>query len=213
MLDFLTAGDQNRIRSDLRFAIGGGSIAALSMAAALVGVGLANAGSAQSLVEAALPSSRFLASAVMTVSATTLALMLTLLGLSTDIDADVKSGHFERIRQIALVDVTAFVLATVLLVVIVVPVNDASPIPEGWFSGIYYAVAVTAALLGGGLVAVMLLLYAAIRDLILVLGPGDKNPLVDEDAAEEAAEEAEDAAEEAEDKAEEAAEEVAEEAA
>ena len=184
MLDLLTAGDQDRIRTDLRLAVAGGSIATLSMAAVLVGVGLANGGSAQPLVAAALPSSRFLASAVMTVSATTLALMLTLLGLSTDIDADVKGGHFERIRQIALVDVAAFVLATALLVVIVVPVDESTPIPEAWFSAIYYAVSVVAALLGGGLIAVMLLLYAAVRDLILVLGPGDQNPLVD-DAAEE----------------------------
>ena len=119
----------------------------------------------------------------MTVSATTLALMLTLLGLSSDIDADIKGGHFERIRQIALVDVTAFVLATVLLVLIVVPVDGSTPIPEGWFSAIYYTVSVAAALLGGGLVAVMLLLYAAIRDLILVLGPGDQNPLIAEEKA------------------------------
>ena len=192
-LDALTPDDQTQIKSDIRFAAVGGTVAALAMVGVLVGVGVANSGNERLMVEAAMPSVRFLASSVMTVSATTLALMLTLLGLSTDIDGDVREGHFERVRQIALVDVCAFVLATVLLVIVVVPVNEASPIPTPWFTGVYYGVSVASSALGGGLVAVMLLLFAAIRDLIVVLGPGDENPLVDEeteDAAEEVAEEA-----------------------
>ena len=181
-LDALTPDDQDKIRSDIRFATVGGTTAALAMTAALVGAGLANGDSARLMVEAAMPSVRFLASAVMTVSATTLALMLTLLGLSSDIDGDLKKGHFQRVRQIALVDVAAFVVATVLLVIVVVPVNEASPVPDGWFIGVYYAVSVASAALGGGLIAVMLLLFAAIRDLIVVMGPGDDNPLLDGDA-------------------------------
>lgn len=180
-LDFLAPDDQDKIRTDIRFAAIGGVVAALSMTAALVSVGLMNSGSSQFLVEASMPSVRFLASAVMTVSATTLALMLTLLGLSTDIDGDVKKGHFQRVRQIALVDVWAFVAATALLVIVVVPVGSESPIPTGWFTAIYYTVSVASATLGGSLVAVMLLLYAAIRDMIVVLGPGDDNPLIDAD--------------------------------
>ena len=190
-LDALTPDDQNQIKSDIRLAAIGGTLSALSMTAVLVGVGMANAGNERFMVEAAMPSVRFLASAVMTVSATTLALMLTLLGLSTDIDGDVREGHFKRVRQIALVDVCAFVLATVLLVIVVVPVNEASPIPTRWFTGIYYGVSVASSALGGGLIAVMLLLFAAIRDLIVVLSPGDENPLVDEtEEAQEPAEEA-----------------------
>ena len=182
-LDALTPDDQDQIRSDIRLATIGATVTALAMAAVLVGAGIANSGAARFMVEASMPSVRFLASAVMTVSATTLALMLTLLGLSSDIDGDIKKGHFQRVRQIALVDVGAFVVATVLLVVVVVPVNEASPVPDGWFMGIYYAVSVASAALGGGLVAVILLLYAAIRDLITVLSPGDDNPLIDGDAS------------------------------
>ena len=192
-LDALTPDDQDKIRSDIRFATVGGVTAALAMTAALVGAGLANGDSARLMVEAAMPSVRFLASAVMTVSATTLALMLTLLGLSSDIDGDLKKGHFQRVRQIALVDVAAFVVATVLLVIVVVPVNEASPVPDGWFIGVYYAVSVASALLGGGLIAVILLLFAAIRDLIIVLSPSDDNPLVDSDDEGDGAGEAEEA--------------------
>ena len=183
-LEVFSSDDVSRIRSDIRFAAVGGSLAAVGMAAVLVAVGLANSGGERFMVEAAMPSVRFLASAVMTVSATTLALMLTLLGLSTDIDGEIRKDHFERVRQIALVDVCAFVLATVLLVIVVVPVSEASPIPGRWYSWIYYGISVASSALGGGLVAVMLLLFAAIRDLIVVLAPGDENPLIDEETGE-----------------------------
>lgn len=154
------------------------------MLAGLTAAGVANSDPYQGMVESAMPSVRFLASAVMTVSATTLALMLTLLGLSTDIDGDIKSGHFERVRQIALADAYFFVLATALLVMVVVPAGDASPVPGPWFTWVYYVISTSSAVLGGCLIAVMLLLYAAIRDLILVLSPSEKNPLLDEETKE-----------------------------
>ena len=197
-LDDLTPDDQSRIRTDIQFATAGGVAAAALLAAGLVAVGVASDGETRALVDAATPSVRFLASAVMTVSATTLALMLTLLGLSTDIDGDVKKGHFERVRQIALVDTAAFVIATVLLVAAVVPADPSSPVPADWFGWIYYAVSVVISVVAGGLIAVMLLLFAAIRDMIVVLAPGDDNPLIDDDDVEEEVEEAEDEVEEAE---------------
>ena len=195
-LDDLTPDDQSRIRTDIQFATVGGGTAAALLAAGLVAVGVGSDGETQPLVDAAAPSVRFLASAVMTVSATTLALMLTLLGLSTDIDGDVKKGHFERVRQIALVDTAAFVVATMLLVSVVIPTDPSSPIPAAWFSWIYYGVSVIISVLGGGLIAVMLLLFAAIRDMIVVLSPGDDNPLIDGDAGSD--EDAEPGAEDAE---------------
>ena len=184
MLDLsaLTPGDQHQIRTDLRIALSGGVVAALVMGAIVFVVGTVNSGQARALLEASLPTTRFLASAVMTVSATTLALMLTLLSLSTGVDRDLKKGHYERIRQIAFVDVVAFVAATLLLVGLVVPISDATEIPSAWYVGIYYTMSLLAAALGGTLVAVMLLLYAAVRDFIGVVTGDDDNPLVKEEA-------------------------------
>lgn len=180
-LSDLTPGGQDKVRTDLRAAVGGGAMAALVMGAIVVVVGSVNSGQARVLLEASLPTTRFLASGVMTASATTLALMLTLLSLSTGVDRTLKRGHYERIRQIAFVDVVAFVGATLLLVVLVVPISDATEIPMRWYVGIYYGVSLLAAALGGVLVAVMLLLYAAVRDFILVIVGDDDSPLVDSD--------------------------------
>ena len=180
-LDDLTPGDQHQLRADLRIAGTGGVIAALVMGALVLAVGNLSPWEAQSLLEASLPTTRFLCSSVMAASATTLALMLTLLSLSAGVERDVKKSHYERIRQIALVDVVAFIGATLLLVTLVVPFGEASEIPSGWYIAIYYATSLLAAVLGGMLVAVMLLLYAAVRDLIATVGPGDGSPLYADD--------------------------------
>ena len=186
-LDVLTPGDQQQIRTDLRIALTGGGVAALVMAGVVLAVGNLTSFEARALLEASLPTVRFLCSSVMTASATTLALMLTMLSLSAGSEREIKRAHFERIRQIALVDVVAFVGATLLLVALVVPFAESSEIPAGWYVAIYYTSSLLASVLGGVLVAVMLLLYAAVRDLITLVGPSEDSPLYAEAAPDEAA--------------------------
>lgn len=132
MLDFLTDSDRHQLRADLRIALGGGAVAALVMGAVTLAIGNLSSFEARTLLEASLPTVRFLCSAVMTASATTLALMLTMLSLSAGSDRKIKGARFERIRQIAFVDVVAFVGATLLLVALVVPFAESSEIPAGW---------------------------------------------------------------------------------
>lgn len=203
-LDDLTPDAQLSLRSDLRIALIGGVFSALLMGAISFAVGGLSGYEAQALLESAMPTTRFLCSAVMTASATTLALMLTLLSMSLGSEAALRGSHYERIRQIAFVDVVAFIGATVLLVAHIVPVGESGGIPMGWYDAIFYGAAVIAALLGGVLVAVMLLLYAAVRDLITTFGPGDATPLFAEDDARQEAEQAERDAQHAEDEAEQA---------
>ena len=192
-LSDLTPGDQDKIRSDVRVAGGGGAVAALVMGALVVTVGNLSPWKAQALLESSIPTIRFACSSVMAASATTLALMLTLLSLSAGADREIKGSHFERIRQVAFVDVVAFVGATLLLITLVVPFSETEEIPAGWYEGIYYTASLMAALLGGLMVAVMLLLYAAVRDLITVVGPGDESPIYADDEAGDEPPEADDA--------------------
>ena len=217
--DSLTEGEGHQLRSDLRVALIGGGAAALVLTVIEIAVGRTNGWEAQALLNAGLPTIRFLCSSLMTASATTLALMLTLLSLSSGSDREIKRAHFERIRLIAFVDVVAFIGATILLSMLIVPFSEASDIQLKWYEAIYYVVTVASAMLSGLVVAVMLLLYAAVRDMITTIGPGDESPLlVDEESAEEAQAEAErseaeaDRSESEADRSEEAAEEAAEEA-
>lgn len=180
-LSDLTPDDQHRLRADLRVAAIGGLVAAAVMAAVVITVGTVGAAEARSLLESSTPTVRSFCSTVMVVSASTLALMLTLLGLTTDTEAEIKSGHFARVRQIALVDACAFAGATLVLLALVIPFGEATEIPSGWYVGIYYASTLLAAAIGGAVIAVMILLYAAIRDLIVTFGPGDETPLLEDD--------------------------------
>ena len=157
----------------LRHALYGGFVTALIMTGIVVFVGAVGPGRAQYLLEATLPTTRFLCSSVMTAAATTLALMLTMLSVSAGIEGELKAKHYARIRHIALVDVIAFIGATVLLVALVVPFGENIEVPAGWYTTIYYIVTVCSALLGGVLVAVMIMLYTAVRDLIGVVQPGE----------------------------------------
>lgn len=180
---------ERRVYLDLRQALAGGAVTALVMVAFVVFVGAVGSGKAKHLLEATLPTIRFLSSSVMTASATTLALMLTLLSLSAGIEQKLKREHYERIRQIALVDVVAFVAATVLLVTLIVPFGENIEVPYRWYAAIYYIVTIASALLGGLLVAVMIMLYAAVRQFIEVIhADGSDHPLLAEEESEEEAE-------------------------
>ncbi|PAP75694.1 hypothetical protein [Rubrivirga marina] len=182
-LSDLTPGDQHQLRADLRIALTGGLFAAAAMAAVVITVGSVGAGEARSLLESSTPTVRSFCSTVMVVSASTLALMLTLLGLTTDTEEDIKGSHFERIRQIAFVDAAVFAGATLLLLVLIVPINDATEIPARWYVGIYFASTLIATVLGGAVISVIILLYAAIRDLVKTFGPGEESPLLEDDSS------------------------------
>ena len=141
------------------------------------------------LLSASLSTVRFMCSAVMTASATTLALMLTILSLSSQVDGQLKPIHFLRIRLIALLDTIVFIGATVLLLMLGIPVEEADSVPPTWFKVVYYFVLGSSALLGGGLMAVVLMIYGAVRDFIRLVGPWDSEDLIrgePEDAREQA---------------------------
>ena len=190
-LSDLTPDSEHRLRTDLRMALIGGGVAAAVMGLVVVVVGSVGGGEARGLLEAATPTVRSFCSSVMVTTASTLALMLTVLGLTSDTDRDIRGGHYQRVRQIATAAVIAFVGATLLLVVLVVPITDSSSISSGWYVGFYYGATLLSAALGGILVAAMILLHAAIRDLIKTFGPGDEAPLLADDGQEDERAEAE----------------------
>lgn len=135
---------------------------------------------ARLLLEAMMPSVRFLCSAVMTSSATILALMLTLISFSSSQEARLKRSHYDRVRQIAKVDTGTFAAAIILLLIISVPLAESTEIGSEWYRGLYYFTIVYAAALAGALIAIVLMLYRAVMDLIGVIHPDEVSELVEE---------------------------------
>ncbi len=171
------------VHVSLTRALAGGAVAAAIMSALLLVVGQVGAWKAEVLLGATLPTTRFLCSSVMTVSATILALMLTVIGISRGTDRPIQSSFYRRIQQVALLDVVTFVASTVLLLGLVVPFGEDLEMPQGWYVTIYYVVTIGSTLIGGLLVAVVLMLYGAVHDVVMLFW-SDDSPVLDQDAEE-----------------------------
>lgn len=174
---------QQLLALDTRRAIVGGVVAAVIAALGILGIRVGSGIALRGMLQAMLPSTRFLCSAVMTATATILALMLTLLSFSSNTDRRIKSTHYERVRQIALIDSIVFIGAIFLLLFITIPLEESLQVPDFLYSGLYYVILVYSALLGGALITIVLMLYNAVKDLISIVHPAKESGLVVEDDA------------------------------
>ncbi len=170
------------VSADTRRAIYGGLAAAIIAVLGIWAVGFTSGRIARILLQATLPSLRFLCSAVMTSTASILALMLTLLSFSRSTDQRLASSHYTRVRHIALMACAVFIAALVLLLLLSIPVSEAENVPSNWYSTIYYIILSYAALLGGALIATVLMLYHAVRDIIGVVHPEKSSNLVESES-------------------------------
>lgn len=165
---------------DLRVAVLGGALgAAVALAGGYV-VGTVSGLEAVALIETSLPTTRFLASSTMTASATILALMLTLLSLSHSTEYRMRDVHYRRVEHVALADTVAFVASTVFLLLLNIPIEETENVPTHLYDRIYYGMIVTASAVGGLLIAVVLMLYQTVRDVIETIRSDDPGLLAEE---------------------------------
>jgi hypothetical protein len=129
------------------------------------------------LLEAMMPTVRFFTSAVMTVAATTLALMLTLLSLSFNAGSRLKAMHYRRLRQVALVDCIIFVTASLFMMALLVsvPLRHGLAISANWLDSFYLFVVSATGILGGLLAGTVVMLFGALHDMIDVLALGKRD--------------------------------------
>lgn len=161
-----------------RRAIWGGLI---SLAIIIVGSTiLGNLGGyeAKQLLKNSLSGINMLCNTVILASATILALLLTVLGLSSGAASKLKEDHYKHIMQIAKLDTAVFVTALVTFVLFNLPVSESEQIPTQWYSIIYYASLVMTSLLGASLITVVLMLYNTVTNIIKIVGLGlEDHPL------------------------------------
>lgn len=160
------------VRVDAQRAALGGILAA---AAALTGawlVGEASGAEARFLLETSLPSTRSFCGTVTLALGNILALMLTLLGLSATTDVELERAHYQRIKQIAWIDMVVLIVAVLVYLLLNVPLGQseqATQAPGPWFATLYYATLAVSSFLGGALIAIVLMLYNAVRDVIRII--------------------------------------------
>lgn len=162
---------------DRNLALAGGGVAALLTFVAMYALGSVGSVEARILLESTLPSIRFLYSTLGTASATILALMLTLLGLSEATERRLKHVHYRRVQQISWMAAVALLLSVGLLMVLIFPLEEAEGFPSGWFNIVYYVILGFSAVLGGLMFSLVAMLMNAIRHLVRVVRPGVEAPI------------------------------------
>ncbi len=169
-----TAGrqDETTLFHGDRLAWIGGVLAGLVALGAQMLIGVVyNGTEARALLQALVPPAGSLGGAVAQSSATILALMLTLLGLSRREMGDLEPGFFRRIQQISLLSSFALASAILLLLFLSIPLQQSANVPAAWFQGIYYALLAIIAGIAGLVVAIVIMLYNAIGSIIRVVRP------------------------------------------
>ncbi|MBT8207890.1 MAG: hypothetical protein HKN07_01930 [Acidimicrobiia bacterium] len=164
---------------DMRFAIIGGSVAALVMFAGVVTVGSVTPFVGLKLLQSVLPTIRFLASSGLAAGATVMALMLTLIGLTFTSDWQFRDIHYIRIKQISLLATWTMLLSIVVLLFLGLPVEEADQL-QFYYDVVYYAVLAAASILGGLLVAVALMLHRTISGLVAIGHPSGNSELIED---------------------------------
>lgn len=173
----ISAGDaagvgRDLLRLDWRRAAFAGAIAAAFTALSTVGLGRIGDAQALNLLEAILPTTRFMASAILGSSATIIALMLTVLSLSQSIESGFERSQFQRINQIAVLCTVMLTASMLLLLVLNVPLRESEAL-NTYYTAVYYFIVIYSSALGGLLISTVLMLYAAIRSIIGLLTPED----------------------------------------
>ncbi len=165
------SGEDQNYRSDAQNAVIGGVLAAIIISGGSWMIGQVSTGEILYLLEITMPNVRSFCGTVVLATGTILALMLTLLGLSTSTDIDLTYYHYQRVKEIARIDTITFIVAVLLYLLLNVPVEETDKVTANFFFTLYYATLVISSALAGAIITVILMLYNTIKDIINVLGP------------------------------------------
>lgn len=176
-------GEPDRARFvDRTATAAGGVLGALVTGVTMLALGSVGDIEARAILESTLPTLRFIASTIATATATILALMLTMLGLSHAMGSKLKHIHYQRIAQVSWMSSVAIIGSVFLLIFLALPFGEAENFPTRWFETVYYGVIGWTSLLGGLFFAIVISLLNAVRGVISVIHPSMESTLVrDED--------------------------------
>ena len=124
------------------------------------------------LLEALSRAGLYLGSAVATASATTLALMLTLIGMIRRADTDFDDETYRRVVLIASLATASLMISLMVLLAFVFPVGEFDALPGGWYETLYEVLFGLSVLMVGLLATTVVVLYMTLRRVISQITPG-----------------------------------------
>ncbi len=164
--------------------VGGFSAAVVILIGGLL-IGQASGYEAYQLFITIAPTTRDFCRTLMLALATILALMLTVLGISASLDVKLKKTHYQRIKQISWLITVTLIVTVVVYLLLNIPVTESDKKSMQWFTPLYYTTLAISSLLGGAFIAIALLLYSTIRDMISLFEPGKSDRMLDKREEEE----------------------------
>nr|WP_321223179.1 hypothetical protein [uncultured Psychroserpens sp.] len=133
---------------------------------------------AKNLLEASLSGINMLCNTIVLASATILALLLTLLGISSGTKSKLKDSHYIEVLNIAKIDTILFIVTLIMFQLFNIPITESNEVPTGWFSIIYWITLFMSSVLSGAMVVVILMLYNTVTNIILIVGLKQDHELI-----------------------------------
>ncbi|MEO9892037.1 hypothetical protein [Aurantibacter sp.] len=153
-------------------AILGGIISMLIILLGTILLGRLSGYEAKELIKNSLDGMNTLCNTIALASATILALLLTLLGLSSTSNSKLKKDHYHHVLQIAKLDTIVFIAAVITFLLFNLPITESDQVPAAWFSTLYYISLAVSSILSAALIVVVLMLYNTVVNIIKIVGLG-----------------------------------------
>ena len=131
------------------------------------------AAEARDLLEALSRAGLYLGSATATASATTLALMLTLIGMLRKLDTDFDKETYRRVTLNASLATASLMMSLLVLLAFVLPVGEFDELPAGWYTMLYEVLFAGAVIMVGLLAATVMVTYLTVRRVVGQITPGE----------------------------------------
>ena len=124
------------------------------------------------LIQALSRAGLYLASAIVTAAATTLALMLTLIGMLKRMESDFDDRTYRNVDLIALLASFTMAIGLAVLLAFTLPVGEFEQLPPGWYIWLYEGLYAATVLMVGMFAATVTILYRTVRQVIQRMTPG-----------------------------------------
>ncbi|MCK0159166.1 hypothetical protein [Allomuricauda sp. F6463D] len=153
-------------------AMTGGAISLVIILSGTLLLGKLSGYEAKVLIKNSLSGLNMLCNTIVLASATTLTLLLTLLGLSSGTKSKLKDDHYRHVLQIAKIDTLVFIAALMSFLFFNLPITESDNVPNNWFNIIYYSSLVISSVLSAAMIVVILMLYNTVVNIIKIVGLG-----------------------------------------
>jgi lysylphosphatidylglycerol synthetase-like protein (DUF2156 family) len=150
----------------------GGSISLVIILMGTILLGKLSGYEAKVLIKNSLDGLNTLCNTIALASATILALLLTLLGVSSNAKSRLKKEHYWHVLQIAKLDTIVFIASVVTFLLLNLPITESENVPSNWFNTLYYLSLGISSILSAALIVVVLMLYNTVVSIIKIIGLG-----------------------------------------